>query len=238
MCGGRLDSIEGKSAGYVHQVTGGWRGLLGRPRRTRPSIRATHKWGLIAFLGEGGRVELNPAPDIIHDEKTISRGIAWVTGDRLCSDYSGLNALSDFVPVVVCQLSDNTNITLEQGDEIQPKPRRRVQTRRLPVRDLAIGWAQRIVRLRRNQTQDYVRAMALINNRGQNHSRSRFRNLRARKGRDYDVPWRQVSLRSRSSSVDREARRASARSSLVHVSDQSTLLPFARSRSRVVQAIT
>ncbi|MGA2985207.1 MAG: zinc-binding dehydrogenase [Terriglobia bacterium] len=35
------------------------------------AIRATRKWGKIVFLGEGGRVEFNPSPDIIHDQKTI-----------------------------------------------------------------------------------------------------------------------------------------------------------------------
>ncbi len=41
------------------------------------AIRATRKWGKIAFLGEGGRVEFNPSPDLIHDQKTIYG--SWVT---------------------------------------------------------------------------------------------------------------------------------------------------------------
>jgi threonine dehydrogenase-like Zn-dependent dehydrogenase len=41
------------------------------------AIRATRKWGKIVFLGEGGRVEFNPSPDIIHDQKTIFG--SWVT---------------------------------------------------------------------------------------------------------------------------------------------------------------
>ena len=41
------------------------------------AIRATRKWGSIVFLGEGGRVEFNPSPDIIHDQKTIFG--SWVT---------------------------------------------------------------------------------------------------------------------------------------------------------------
>ncbi len=41
------------------------------------SIRATRKWGRIAFVGEGGTVEFNPSPDIIHDQKTIFG--SWVT---------------------------------------------------------------------------------------------------------------------------------------------------------------
>lgn len=41
------------------------------------AIRATRKWGKIAMVGEGGSVEFNPSPDIIHDQKTIYG--SWVT---------------------------------------------------------------------------------------------------------------------------------------------------------------
>lgn len=41
------------------------------------TIRATRKWGKIAFVGEGGSVEFNPSPDIIHYQKTIYG--SWVT---------------------------------------------------------------------------------------------------------------------------------------------------------------
>jgi threonine dehydrogenase-like Zn-dependent dehydrogenase len=41
------------------------------------AIRSTRKWGRIVFLGEGGRVEFNPSPDIIHDQKTVYG--SWVT---------------------------------------------------------------------------------------------------------------------------------------------------------------
>ena len=41
------------------------------------AIRATRKWERIAFDGEGGTVEFNPSPDIIHDQKTIYG--SWVT---------------------------------------------------------------------------------------------------------------------------------------------------------------
>jgi threonine dehydrogenase-like Zn-dependent dehydrogenase len=41
------------------------------------AIRATRKWGKIVFIGEGGSVEFNPSPDIIHDQKTIYG--SWVT---------------------------------------------------------------------------------------------------------------------------------------------------------------
>jgi threonine dehydrogenase-like Zn-dependent dehydrogenase len=48
------------------------------------AIRATRKWGKIVFLGEGGRVEFNPSPDIIHDQKTICG--SWVTSTWLMEE--------------------------------------------------------------------------------------------------------------------------------------------------------
>jgi threonine dehydrogenase-like Zn-dependent dehydrogenase len=41
------------------------------------AIQATRKWGKIVFLGEGGTVNFQPSPDIIHDQKTIYG--SWVT---------------------------------------------------------------------------------------------------------------------------------------------------------------
>ena len=49
----------------------------GNTRGRQLSIRATRKWGKIAMVGEGGTVEFNPSPDIIHDQKTIYG--SWVT---------------------------------------------------------------------------------------------------------------------------------------------------------------
>ena len=48
------------------------------------AIRATRKWGKIVMLGEGGTVELNPSPDIIHDQKTIYG--SWVTSTWLMEE--------------------------------------------------------------------------------------------------------------------------------------------------------
>jgi threonine dehydrogenase-like Zn-dependent dehydrogenase len=48
------------------------------------AIRATRKWGKIVMLGEGGRVEFNPSPDIIHDQKTIYG--SWVTSTWLMEE--------------------------------------------------------------------------------------------------------------------------------------------------------
>ena len=41
------------------------------------AIRGTRKWGKCVFLGEGGTVEFNPSPDIIHEQITIYG--SWVT---------------------------------------------------------------------------------------------------------------------------------------------------------------
>ena len=48
------------------------------------AIRATRKWGRIVFLGEGGRVEFNPSPDMIHDQKTLYG--SWVTSTWLMEE--------------------------------------------------------------------------------------------------------------------------------------------------------
>ena len=41
------------------------------------AIKAARKWGKIVFIGEGGTVEFNPSPDIIHEQKSIYG--SWVT---------------------------------------------------------------------------------------------------------------------------------------------------------------
>ena len=41
------------------------------------AIRAARQWGKIAFVGEGGTVNFNPSPDIIHSQKSIHG--SWVT---------------------------------------------------------------------------------------------------------------------------------------------------------------
>ncbi len=48
------------------------------------AVRATRKWGKIVFIGEGGSVELNPSPDMIHDQKTIYG--SWVTSTWLMDE--------------------------------------------------------------------------------------------------------------------------------------------------------
>jgi len=48
------------------------------------AIRATRKWGKIVFIGEGGKVEFNPSPDMIHDQKTLYG--SWVTSTWLMEE--------------------------------------------------------------------------------------------------------------------------------------------------------
>jgi len=48
------------------------------------AIRATRKWGKVVFIGEGGTVEINPSPDMIHDQKTVYG--SWVTSTWLMEE--------------------------------------------------------------------------------------------------------------------------------------------------------
>ena len=41
------------------------------------ALRATRKWGKMVMIGEGGPMQLNPSPDMIHDQKTLYG--SWVT---------------------------------------------------------------------------------------------------------------------------------------------------------------
>ena len=54
------------------------------PAARATAIRATRKWGKIVFLGEGGKVEINPSPDMIHDQKTVYG--SWVTSTWLMEE--------------------------------------------------------------------------------------------------------------------------------------------------------
>ena len=77
------------NAAQVRELTGG-RGVeraidcSANDAARATAIRATRKWGRIVFLGEGGRVEFNPSPDIIHDQKTIYG--SWVTSTWLMEE--------------------------------------------------------------------------------------------------------------------------------------------------------
>jgi threonine dehydrogenase-like Zn-dependent dehydrogenase len=89
---GLCDHVLAAGAGNVDEVrdlTGG-RGVeravdcSANDQARATAIRATRKWGRIVMLGEGGRVEFNPSPDIIHDQKTIYG--SWVTSTWLMDE--------------------------------------------------------------------------------------------------------------------------------------------------------
>jgi threonine dehydrogenase-like Zn-dependent dehydrogenase len=48
------------------------------------AIRATRKWGKMVMIGEGGGMQLNPSPDMIHDQKTLYG--SWVTSTWLMEE--------------------------------------------------------------------------------------------------------------------------------------------------------
>lgn len=73
---------DDSALGKIKEVTGGQGAeravdCSGHTLGRQLAIRGTRKWGKIVFLGEGGTVEFNPSPDIIHEQKTIFG--SWVT---------------------------------------------------------------------------------------------------------------------------------------------------------------
>jgi threonine dehydrogenase-like Zn-dependent dehydrogenase len=50
------------------------------------AIRATRKWGRMVFIGEGGTFQINPSPDMIHDQKTLYG--SWVTSTWLMEELT------------------------------------------------------------------------------------------------------------------------------------------------------
>ncbi|MCA1745744.1 MAG: zinc-binding dehydrogenase [Bacteroidales bacterium] len=67
----------------VRAVTDGGKGFertadcSGHTLGRQLAIRATRQWGKMVMIGEGGTVEFNPSPDIIHDQISIHG--SWVT---------------------------------------------------------------------------------------------------------------------------------------------------------------
>jgi threonine dehydrogenase-like Zn-dependent dehydrogenase len=78
---GALDAIRSATGGHgVERAID----CSGNASARALAIRATRKWGKIALLGEGGTVEFNPSPDLIHDQKTIYG--SWVTSTWLMEE--------------------------------------------------------------------------------------------------------------------------------------------------------
>ena len=66
----------------IRDLTGGYGveravDASGSDKARLTAIQATRKWGKIVFIGEGGTVNFQPSPDIIHAQKTIYG--SWVT---------------------------------------------------------------------------------------------------------------------------------------------------------------
>jgi len=86
------DVVLGAGAGNVSQVKDLTRGFgveraidcSASAAARATAVRATRKWGKIAFVGEGGTVEIHPSPDVIHDQKTIYG--SWVTSTWLMEE--------------------------------------------------------------------------------------------------------------------------------------------------------
>jgi len=75
------------------------------------AIRATRKWGKIVLLGEGGSVQFNPSPDIIHDQKTIYG--SWVTSTWLMEELVELLVRWELHPAEII----THRFPLERADE-------------------------------------------------------------------------------------------------------------------------
>ena len=75
----------------VKELTGGFGveravDCSAHPAARATAIRATRKWGKIAFIGEGGTVEIKPSTDMIHDQKTLYG--SWVTSTWLMEELA------------------------------------------------------------------------------------------------------------------------------------------------------
>jgi threonine dehydrogenase-like Zn-dependent dehydrogenase len=75
------------------------------------AVRGTRRWGRIAFVGEGGTVELNASPDLIHDQKTVYG--SWVTNLGNAEDLVERMPRWNMHPDVTC----THRFSLEQAAE-------------------------------------------------------------------------------------------------------------------------
>lgn len=64
------------------------------------AVRGTRQWGRCAFVGEGGTFEMNPSPDIIHDQITIYG--SWVTSLGNMEDLVERMVRWDMHPEICC----------------------------------------------------------------------------------------------------------------------------------------
>lgn len=69
-----LEKAMKASQGYGYEKTVD---CSGNTHARQLAIRAAREWGKIVFIGEGGTVEFNPSPDLLHPQKSIYG--SWVT---------------------------------------------------------------------------------------------------------------------------------------------------------------
>jgi threonine dehydrogenase-like Zn-dependent dehydrogenase len=98
------EATEGKGCEKTIDTSGH---TLGR----QLAIRATRQWGHVLFLGEGGTVEFNPSPDIIHNQITIHG--SWVTSLGNMEDLVERMVRWGMHPEITC----THRFPLEKADE-------------------------------------------------------------------------------------------------------------------------
>lgn len=69
---GKVKEVSFEGKGYEKTID-----CSGHTLGRQLCIRATRQWGKMVMIGEGGTVEFNPSPDIIHDQISIHG--SWVT---------------------------------------------------------------------------------------------------------------------------------------------------------------
>ena len=113
-----------------------------------------------------------------------------------------------------------------------------MKSRLSPVAQFAIRWSQFHRGLRCDQTNDYVRPMAMVKFGREHHGGSDLHGVCAWKRADYDITWLQRPSRSCFSNRSRDASVASRRSSSDQESDHSTRRSPPRSASCCAQTST
>ncbi len=113
-----------------------------------------------------------------------------------------------------------------------------MKSRLLPVAQFAVGRSQFFRSLCCDQTNNYVRPMAMVKFSREHHSGSDLRRVCATKGANHNVAGPQRPSRSCCSNRSRDASEASRRSSSDQESDHSTPRPPPRSASCCAQTST
>lgn len=106
------DATEGKGCEATIDCSGNTHGR-------QLAIRGTRQWGRCAFVGEGGTVEFNPSPDIIHNQITVYG--SWVTSLGNMEDLVERMVRWDMHPELTCthrfalEEADKAYTTMDEG---------------------------------------------------------------------------------------------------------------------------